>query len=73
MLRWLLVAYWSANEQWRLERGPDSEMCPRFLCSEIAVPDLKHVKIVVAKEVAILEEENAMVDDGHFVKSMNCK
>lgn len=44
-------------------------MGPRFLCSEIAVSNLKHVEIIMAEEVAILEEENTMVDDGHFVKS----
>lgn len=45
-------------------------MSPSLLCSQIAISDLKHVKIVVAEEVAVLEEEDAVIDDGHFAKSV---
>lgn len=55
----------SSNEQWRLQRGPDSKVGSRLLRSQIAVSDLQHVEVVVAEEVAVLEEEDAVVDDRH--------
>lgn len=63
--------HWSSNEQWRLQRGPDSKMGPRLLRSQIAVSDLQHVEVVVAEEVAVLEEEDAVVNDGHCSKSVS--
>lgn len=45
-------------------------MGPRFLCGQIAISNLKHVKIIMAEEVAVLEEENAVVNDRHFTKSV---
>jgi len=53
----------SSNDQWALHRGPKGEMTPGFCKCQVAVPDFKHIGIVVSPKCYTVETERILIQD----------